>query len=344
MKKIIIIPAYEPDDNLIKVVRSAADTDCELIVVDDGSKEGYFELFKEAGKYAHVISYSENHGKGFALKTAYEYVNRKYANKKYIVVTIDSDGQHSIKDAINVLEVAEEHPGSLVLGSRMGLSDSPIKSRFGNAVTRFVYRIASGVKIYDTQTGLRAFSSELMDTMLGIEGERYEYEMKVLMELPKKNISIIEVPIETIYIDNNSGTHFHPLRDSYKIYKEILKYSLSSFISFLTDYCLYSILLLALGNGLIVAANIGARIISASVNFMLNYKYVFKAKESVFKCAVKYVILAVTVIIVNSILLYFLVDGLGCNAFGSKIVVEIVMFVLNWIVQRLFIFGKQENV
>jgi len=341
MKNIIIIPAYEPDENLIKVVSGAAKEDCELLVVDDGSGEEYAELFREAKKYANVISYSENQGKGHALKTAYKYIADNYSDEEYFVVTIDSDGQHSIEDALMVLETAKENRESLILGSRTELSKSPLKSRIGNTLTRLIYRFSSGVKVYDTQTGLRAFSSDLMDIMLRIKGERYEYEMNVLMELPKFKINIIEVPIKTIYIDNNSGTHFHPIKDSFKIYREIFKYSVSSFISFMTDYCLYSILLLLLGNGLVVIANVGARIVSASINFFLNYKYVFKATESVYKCALKYIILALSVIVVNSSLLYILVEKMQQNAFASKIVVEIVMFILNWIIQRLIVFKKK---
>lgn len=148
---------------------------------------------------------------------------KKNIKKDYVVITVDCDGQHSVSDTLNLLNVCEKNPKDLILGKRLREGKIPLRSRLGNAITRFIYRITTGLDVYDTQTGLRAFSKTLVPFMLDIEGDRFEYEMNVLLNCPKNKIKIREVEIKTIYINNNSGSHFNPLKDSFEIYKEILK-------------------------------------------------------------------------------------------------------------------------
>ena len=141
-------------------------------------------------------------------------------------------------------------------------------------MTRAVYRISTGLKVHDTQTGLRAFDGTLIDKMLSIRGDRYEYEMNVLLDLARSRIPIKEMEIETIYLNNNAASHFNPLRDSFRVYKEILKFSASSFIGFLVDYVLYTVLLLITGK--LMLSNVCARVVSASVNFTINRRNLFR--------------------------------------------------------------------
>lgn len=173
------------------------------------------------------------------------------------------------------------HSDSLILGSRALADNVPLRSRFGNTVTRFVYRLASGVKVHDTQTGLRACSCRLLSWMLEVKGDRYEYEMNVLLECSKADIPIREVPIKTIYLDGNKSSHFDTVKDSIRIYKEILKFSASSLASFVIDYLLYSVMvLLTAGIGAeisLVISNVTARLVSATVNYNINRRYVFGA-------------------------------------------------------------------
>ena len=219
MKYIILIPSYEADNkllNLLKEINKKYDT----IVIDDGSKDK--SIYDEVKKYAHLISYEINMGKGFALKTGFKYIKENY--KDYVVVCMDSDGQHDLSDAIKLCDYVSEHKDVLALGSRNWDKTTPLRSRFGNGITRWVFKRKTGINIHDTQTGLRAFSNELMDYMLSIKGNRYEYEMNVLLNLKSKNIAHRELDIKTIYIDNNKGSHFKPIKDSFKIYKDIFKW------------------------------------------------------------------------------------------------------------------------
>ena len=250
-------------------------------------------------------------------------------------MTADADGQHLPQDILLVCEKAESKIGSLILGSRIIGKNAPLRSRIGNGITRLIFCISTGTAIYDTQTGLRAFSNGLTDYMLSIEGERYEYEMNVLLNLRQYNISVEEVSIQTVYLDNNSSSHFNPIKDSFKIYREILKFSASSLLSFVIDYRLFCILMLL--TGMTVLSNVLARIASASVNFSLNRNFVFGSRENILKSAVKYFLLAVVVLVFNTCILKLLILA-GVQHMVAKIITETVMFFFSWTVQRLFIF------
>lgn len=342
MVRIAVIPAYKPEEIFMKVLKEVHDVGFKIIVVDDGSGPRFSEIFNKAKQYAHVISYPENKGKGHALKTAFSYIMDTYKEKQVTIVTLDCDGQHKIKDAIKVCEISETYPEAMILGSRKQSKKSPWKSRFGNGITRIVFFMFTGVRIHDTQTGLRAFNGSLLPMLVKIPGMRYEYEMNMLLQLAKTSVKMIEVPIETIYIQNNAGSHFRAIKDSVSIYKEILKFSVSSFIGFLVDYLFYSLFLLLTGSKRILLANVLARAISATVNFSMNYKFIFK-KEFPLKSLIKYFSLALFVLICNSFLLYmFAVIG-GVNPFLSKVLVEFILFLGNWVIQRTFVFTAKKK-
>lgn len=342
--RIALIPAYEPDSHLINLLQNAQEKGLKIIVIDDGSGHSFSDIFEQASEFAAVLTHRENRGKGRAIKTGLQYI-REHHSRPYTVVTMDADGQHQVSDAIRICESAECNPNALILGSRGLRENVPLRSRLGNTITRFVYKISTGLRVHDTQTGLRAFSSGLLPALLEISGERYEYEMNVLLEFAHKGIRIEETSISTIYFNNNNGSHFDTLKDSYRIYKEILKYSASSFISFLLDYAVYSLLTVLTSEfgsiGLIIS-NITARIISASLNFMINRKLVFKSKKSVRKSAIQYFTLAAVILAGNTFVLSFLAEQLKMNQFTAKLLTEILFFVFSWLVQRFVIFRRQE--
>ena len=259
---------------------------------------------------------------------------------------MDSDGQHQIEDAVRVCRASERRPDTLVLGSRKLKDNVPLRSQFGNTVTRFVFRLSTGQNVHDTQTGLRAFSSALIKTMLVIPGERYEYEMNVLLEFSRSKLPIEEMEIATIYFDNNAGSHFDTVKDSYRIYKEILKFSASSLLSFCIDYGMYSLLSVftaSLGGGAsLMLSNVLARVVSASVNFSLNRKWVFKSNTQVAKSATQYILLAGAILIGNTFVLSLLVEQLGMNRYVAKLITELLFFAISWLMQRFVIFGKKE--
>lgn len=224
---IILIPAYEPDNNLVNLVKKLSNENVDIVVVDDGSGTNYTQIFDKCKEYAKVISYGVNEGKGYALKTGFKYIKDNY-QEPYIIVTMDCDGQHTIKDAKKLIKEVSQNKDTLLLGKRIRNGKIPLRSRIGNSITRFVYKITTGLDVYDTQTGLRSFSYELMDYMINIDGNRYEYEMNVLLRCAKDKVKIKEIVIDTIYIDNNSASHFNGMKDSYRIYKNIIKFLITS--------------------------------------------------------------------------------------------------------------------
>lgn len=333
MTKLALIPAYEPDEKLISLADRLSSCGYEIIVINDGSSSDFDKVFTCLPDKVKLVTHEVNKGKGAAIKTGLSFIMNTYT-PPYTIVTADADGQHTAADIERVVNEAEKNPDAFILGSRHLGNDVPFRSRFGNRVTRFVFKLSTGNAIYDTQTGLRAFTDRLINELTSISGERYEYEMNVLMELSKNKRTMKEVPIETIYLDGNSSSHFDKIRDSYRIYKEIIKFSASSLISFCVDYLLYCCLNLVTD---ITSANIIARICSASLNYTINRRYVFKNKQSVFRSLPKYIVLAAFILIFNTLLLHLFVH-IGINIFLAKLVAEIIMFIVSYTMQHFLVF------
>ena len=346
---LVIIPAYQPDEKLKKVVLDLrAETDYPLLIVDDGSSESCMPLFAELEAYATVLHHDGNKGKGRAMKTAFAWAKEHCAPDEG-VVAVDADGQHLTKDVLRVCECYEQNKDALVLGSRRFTGKVPFKSRAGNAITRGVFHASTGVKVYDTQTGLRAFSVQRIPLMLELKGERYEYEINQLLQCTRDHIPIVEVPIETVYIQDNESSHFHALRDSWRIYKVILGFISSSLLSFALDYILFLLLSMAT-HGLtipFIAAKLdwsrivstaGARVVSLVFNYSLNRKVVFQAaNRSSFP---RFVLLAVAIYFAQLGLLTLLTDVVGIHEWLSYIVAQLILYPLNFLLQRKFVFVK----
>ena len=342
MRTIVVIPSYEPEERLIKLTAELVAKDLDVIIVDDGSGEKYLPIFDQLTG-ARVLRHAENQGKGAALKTAYQFIKENYPSQDIAVVTADSDGQHSPEDIIRIARRAALDSDSLVLGVRnFDGQEAPLRSKVGNKITLKIFQLTSGSKISDTQTGLRGFSGIHLDKMLAISGSRFEYEMNVLMVWAKKKRPFYELKIKTIYENKNEGSHFNPLRDSFRIYKEILRFALSSLLSFFLDYSLYA-LQIFVGMPL-VTANIIARLISAGFNFLVNKKLVFASDQPVLKELGAYALLAGLSLGLNTLVLMGLSYGIGIGPLIGKILTEIGMFFFNWLVQKKLIFGRKKGV
>lgn len=334
MKNIALIPSYEPDERLISIIKELYDNDFDIVIVNDGSNKSYDKIFNKCKKMATYITYDKNHGKGFALKTGFKYIEKNY--KDGIVITMDSDGQHTVKDAKNLCKLVSKKDNTILLGKRLRGKKTPLRSKLGNAITRVFYRLATGVDVYDTQTGLRAFKMDMIPFLLGVSGDRFEYEMNMLLDAPKKKIKLEEEVIETIYEDNNSGSHFNAFKDSYLIYKEILKFISSSFTSFIVDYLLYTAFTILTGK--LIVSNVCARVISSTFNYYINKSMVFNDKKEIRKSIFKYYLLALIILVLNTSLLYLIVNVIGVNKYLAKVIIEILLFILSYRVQKNHIF------
>lgn len=347
----VIIPAYEPGGELKKTTDELAMSgEAGILVVNDGSGSEFTKIFDSLNPSFRVIGYEENRGKGYAIRYALKYIENN-GWEPGSIVTADADGQHTTSDILRVLKESEANPGKLILGCRDFGAGVPHKSRLGNVITRKVFAYISGRRIRDTQTGLRGFRTANIPFMTAVGGDRYEYEMNVLMDWIQDGRETKEIRIETIYHDaSNSCSHFHAVRDSARISVQILKratpvlFALSSFASFLLDYVLFLFLLNVAGlSGAawgLVLTNAAARIISAIFNYSLNRMIVFRSRSPAPFTGAAYALLALLILTGNSAVLSLYGSVLGFAPAVAKILTELTLFVFSYAVQKHFIFRK----
>lgn len=348
---VVIIPSLNPDEKLKQVVDGLVSRGFEdIVIVNDGSDDEHTEPFRILENYSQctILTHKVNMGKGRALKDAFLFVSE---NRKGIdgVITVDGDNQHGTEDIINCGKRLAEVKDKVILGVRdFSGDDVPFKSKFGNGMTSFVFKFACGLNISDTQTGLRAIPYRYLDEFSGIKGERFEYETNMLLELKSQSIPFEEVKIETIYINENETTHFHPIRDSLKIYKIIFAFIFSSITASVIDIAMFTVVSFIIGNKLedyskILIATISARAVSSLFNFTMNRKAVFKSEESLKKSMIKYYVLCVMQMMASYGLVFLtsrlfgLGDGLTSVA---KAVIDTILFFISFRIQRLWVFKK----
>lgn len=209
----ILIPVYEPDEKLAALVEDLRPSFPHLVLVDDGSTRGRDVLDAVRGRVEALLVHDVNRGKGAALRTGLAWI-RAHLPSVRAVVTADSDGQHRPNDIRRVAEASLGHPEGLVLGVREFAGKVPFRSRFGNAWTRIMFRLLTGLPVRDTQTGLRGLPRALFDRLLAIPGDRYEYEIRMLVDARRHPAPPLQVPIETVYIEGNRSSHFRPFKDA----------------------------------------------------------------------------------------------------------------------------------
>ncbi|MBA4347540.1 MAG: sugar translocase [Clostridiales bacterium] len=338
---VVIIPAYQPDEKLSRLVHDLHEkTSYDLVIVNDGSDSNKRLLFDSLEPYAKIIHHRVNRGKGAALKTALTYIYDQYPADEG-VVTIDADGQHLPDDIVRVSKAWEAAPEKLVLGSRQFTGNVPFKSRAGNTITRAVFAASTGVKVFDTQTGLRAFGVFRIPMMLEMKGDRYEYEINVLLYATRHRIPIEEVTIETVYIEDNKSSHFNAIRDGWRIYKMILYFVASSLVAMLLDYVL--VLLLSsttkgMAQSLLISV-VGARILSSLANYFMNCKLVFEHRSRA--SIVRYYLLVAGILAVNYVLMLVITHFMPLPV--GKILVELVLYPLSFFMQRKYVFPPRSE-
>ena len=349
-KMSVIIPSYRPDGKLIEVVRKLREKGFgDIILVDDGSGDEFRQIFGEVSLFFFftVLTHQENRGKGSALKTAFGYCIRERSECNG-VITVDGDDQHHIEDIMACCARLQEKPDHVILGARdFGAKEVPFRSRFGNILTRGIFRIACGIQITDTQTGLRAIPACYLRDMMEIEGNRYEYETNMLLEMKARGIPFEEVEIRTIYLNENNSSHFNPLKDSFRIYYTIFTFAGSAAASSSIDLFLFYLatgLLTRMkpeGAWNIAAAAIAARAGSSLFNYHINRRKVFGRGNR--SSAVRYYMLcvlqlAVSVGIVSGISFLFPTGNFGKTLI--KALADIILFLISYQIQREWVFQE----
>ncbi|KNY26411.1 bifunctional glycosyltransferase family 2/GtrA family protein [Pseudobacteroides cellulosolvens] len=340
---IVLIPAYEPTEKMLKLVAQLKEkTDYKILIVDDGSGDSFSQLFNKAEEDGCIVLHHPvNKGKGAALKTGFSYIHSNCEPDK--VVCADSDGQHHVNDIIKLADAIDSNKPEMVLGVRQFEGDVPFKSRFGNSISAFTFKMATGIVLNDTQTGLRGYPYELLPWLCSVQGERFEYEQNLLLKSKKSGISIKQLPIATIYDNNNKGTHFRPINDSISVLLPILKFCSSSILSFCIDF----VLLLAFNKllGGLFFCIVFARVISSTFNYIVNKVFVFDAKDTSTKqSAPKYFGLALAILSLNYCMMKLFIEVIHMHIIPAKILTEITLFTISYTVQKLFIFKKDNDI
>lgn len=354
MDVVLLIPAYEPNEGLVDYVDSLHGHGFDrIVVIDDGSGEAYRSTFQRIGErsFCSVLRHEVNRGKGAALKTGLSFILSNFKDAVG-VVTADSDGQHAAEDCLSLAEalVLDPVPDSerIYLGSRdFSHSSVPFLSWFGNRWASVTFGLIHGKWLPDTQTGLRAFPSSMIPFLLGVDGDRFEYEMGVLIAAARNGIRLEIVPIRTIYEHGNAGTHFRPLVDTVRInrlvFADFFRFAGVSLASFALDQGMawaFASLLAGCGverHGIIWASGFASRLLSSVFNYSMNRAFVFRSRGSVASSAWRYAILCIAVIVMSNVCVSAL--SLICVPRGlAKLVCDTVLYFVGYRVQARFIF------
>ena len=217
----------------------------------------------------------------------------------------------------------------------------PLRSRLGNNLTRFLFRHLVGLDITDTQTGLRGLPIGLARELLSIRAQRYEFELDMLILCKHRGVGVVEVPIETIYIDGNASSHFSPVLDSMRIYFVLLRFLGASVITALIDNLIF-ILVYSLGDSILVG-QIAARSVALFVNYAMVRRYVFFSDQAHGRTFPLYLAAVVGFGVISYGLITLAVENAGIAVVPAKIGAEVLIYLANFAVQREFIFSRKNG-
>lgn len=341
---ILLIPAFNPEEALVTLVHELKEIGfVYIVIVNDGSGAEANDIFERVEPFVEtILHHEENAGKGAALKTGLQYIVREYP-EVLGVITVDADGQHLPKDVFQVYREGVDMPHHLIMGCRdFSGQDIPFRSRFGNQVTRLVMMLGSGLRLKDTQTGLRAIPIRYAKQLLDIPGNRYDFEMNMLTFTKRLQVPIQQTSIQTVYEEENASSHFRPVRDSILIYRMFLAYSLSSVASFIVDIGMYALFIFLLSPFFeathVIVATVGARVISSLFNYFVNRKVVFQSKARF--ALLKYFGLVGMQMATSAILVYVLFLLFRNGEVVLKVIVDSFLFLVSYYVQKHWIFKR----
>ena len=214
LKCVVVMPTYNNAGTIAQVISDVKNYADDVIVVNDGSTDNTASILASI-EGIKVIDYPKNKGKGYALKLglakAYEWGYR-YA------ITIDSDGQHYADDIPVFIEKIEEKPDSLLIGARNLTADNmPSKNTFANKFSNFWYKVETGEKLSDTQSGFRLYPLEKLQKIHLIT-RRYEFEVEIIVRAAWRGVNVENVPIKVYYPPvEERVSHFRPMKDFTRI-------------------------------------------------------------------------------------------------------------------------------
>ncbi len=352
----LVIPALNPPDSLPDYAELLAKCGAKrIIIVNDGSNCQFQNIFDRlaALEYCTVLHHEANQGKGQALKTAFNYYLQHFRQEFQGVIMADADGQHRAEDICHLASLLDEEKNELLLGCRdFDLPDVPWRSRFGNHLTSAVFKGLYGSSLSDTQTGLRGLPNQQLDWICQLKGNRFEFEINMLIQGRKRGVALQQVPISTIYYDNNAGSHYQTIRDSWPIFLALIsglvEYILSAAISGIVDLGLFlflnSLFADIQNTGLRLAFALGpARIASSTINYTLNRRLVFGSGRLKRSSAPRYYLLWGCQLLLAWALVFIGELSLPIHVAWIKIMVDLLLALLSYQIQLRWVFAHPHN-
>jgi glycosyltransferase involved in cell wall biosynthesis len=346
LSTVLIVPAYKPTPALALLLREMSlFSFLAIVVVDDGCGADYEPVFDavRAIPGVHVIRHAVNLGKGSALRTGLNYSAAMFPEAVGFV-TADADGQHLPQDVFRVAERLETESNVLVLGSRQFSTDIPWRSWFGNQVTRKTLHWFAGWGLRDTQTGLRGIPRSLALHLLRIPARGYEFELEMLTLARQLGYAAIEVDIETVYLDaDNTCSHFHPVRDSFKIYRTMLRFCYHSAMAMgievlIFDCCLHLAFPLWL-------AQIVGKVFGPLGLYSALLEFVFHSIQPNAHVRSRFLTLIIFSGLVSyGIMLVLMSNFPHCHTFFHKALSELILFPLVFMIQRDWVFKSADTI
>lgn len=339
----ILIPAFNPNSNLVDLILALSKFQWkEIVIINDGSSEKskhYFERLANINQI-NIINHSRNEGKGSALKTGIKYLSNTNKNLDGLI-TADSDGQHLLEDILKIAYSSINRENDVIFGVRSFKENTPLRSKFGNNLTKYLIYLFNGISIDDTQTGLRYLPSSIFENLLQLPGKKYEYELECLFAIRSLGYNITQIQIKTVYIDDNSGSHFRPIIDSARIYLVFIKFSFSSLLSFGLDIALFAFFLSVLDS--VFDATLIARIISGIFNFTINRNFVFKVvqKNTIWKEIIGYVVLWAFLAVTSGLIVSSSQELTAHLIIPFKILIDMLLFIIAFYIQKTYIFNNK---
>jgi putative flippase GtrA len=337
-----IIPAFEPDAKLVRLVGILSESPvAAIIVVNDGSGieyDRYFDLLRRSPR-VHLVDHVMNLGKGAALKSGISHALSAFPGHLGMV-TADADGQHDPEDILTVAQRLCSEPEALILGVRTFGRTVPLRSRLGNRLTRSIVSVLTGQCITDTQTGLRGIPTSLAKLLLEVPANGYEFESEMLIACQQGGYRIREEKIRTIYLDGNKSSHFNPVLDSLKIYLTLFRFGICSILSALLDNVVFVLMLGSWGLGV---AQIAGRLASVALNYSLGRRAVFLSQQRHRAALPKYLLLVVISGFASYTFIRLLTSKFPIGAVPAKLMAESALFFFNFIVQREFVFRARRK-
>jgi putative flippase GtrA len=214
-----------------------------------------------------------------------------------------------------------------------------MRSKLGNRITRRVMHAVMGRDLADSQTGLRALPAALLPKLLTLPSSGYEFEIEALIAAQHHGVEVVEHPIRTIYEPGNPSSHFRPFFDSMRIYFVLLRFTLISIVTAGLDNLVFYLLFGATGN--VLESQVGGRVLAVLFNYFAVRRAVFLSGERHRILLPRYLLVVASNVCLSYAGIELLTHAFALRVFPAKIVAETTLFLVNFWLQRDFVFTRR---